>query len=71
VHATSGINGVQRKCSVAKGSKFRPHNSKGAAKKAEGPEKMATKFLPDLHKKGLKGAELFQDLCSMDNLWIF
>jgi hypothetical protein len=38
--------------SVAKGPKFRPHNPKGASKKAEGPEKLAAEFILDLHKKG-------------------
>jgi hypothetical protein len=57
--------------SVAKGPIFRPHISKGAAIKAEGPEKLAAEFLPDLNKKGRKGAELFQDPYPMANLWIF
>jgi hypothetical protein len=57
--------------SVAKGPKFRPQTPKGAAKKSEGPEKLAAEFLPDFHKKSRKGAELFQNSCLRDNLWIF
>jgi hypothetical protein len=50
--------------SVAKGHKFRPQTPKGAAKKSEGPEKLAVEFFPDLHKKGRKGTELFPNLLS-------
>jgi hypothetical protein len=57
--------------SVAKGPKFRPHNSKGAAKKVRGRKNWRPNFLLDLHKKGRKGAKLFQDPCPMDNLSIF
>jgi hypothetical protein len=46
------LDNLEGLLSVAKGPKFRPHNSKGAAIKAEGLEKLATKFLIDLHKKG-------------------
>jgi hypothetical protein len=54
-----------------RGAEISADNSKETAKNAEGPEKLAAEFLPDLHKKGRKEAELFQDLCPMDNLWIF
>jgi hypothetical protein len=58
----------QFRTSVAKGPKFRPQIPKGAAKKSEGPEKLAAKFLPDFHEKGRKGAELFRNSCLRDNL---
>jgi hypothetical protein len=45
--------------SVAKGPKFRPQNTKGAEKNCVGPEKSGAEFLPDLTKKGRKGADLF------------
>jgi hypothetical protein len=44
--------------SVAKGPKFRPQNTKGAAKNSMGPEKSGAEFSADLSKKGRKGAEL-------------
>jgi hypothetical protein len=65
------VVGIVGMTSVAKGPKFPLHNSIGAEKKAEGPEKVAAEFLPDLHKKGRKGAEFFQDHYPMGNLWIF
>jgi hypothetical protein len=45
--------------SVAKGPQFRPQNTKGAEKNCVGPEKSGAEYLPDLTKKGRKGAELF------------
>jgi hypothetical protein len=45
--------------SVAKGPKFRPHNSKGALQKFVRPEKLAAEFSLNMLKKGRKGAELF------------
>jgi hypothetical protein len=45
--------------SVAKGPKFRPHNTTGAEKNGVGPEKSGAEFLPDLTNKGRKGTKLF------------
>jgi hypothetical protein len=45
--------------SVAKGPKFQPQNPKGAEENFVGPEKSGAEYLPDLSKKGQKGAELF------------
>jgi hypothetical protein len=45
--------------SVAKGPKFRPHNSKGALQKFVRPEKLAAELSFKMPKKGRKGAELF------------
>jgi hypothetical protein len=45
--------------SVAKGPKFRPQNTKGAENNCVGPEGSGAEHLPDLSKKGRKGAELF------------
>jgi hypothetical protein len=46
-------------------------NVKAAANKSEGPAKLAAEFLPNLPKKGQKGAEFLQTSCLRDNLWIF
>jgi hypothetical protein len=62
---------VGLRCSVARGPKFRPHNPKGAPKKSEGPEKLVAEFLPNMSKKGRKGAVFFQASRLGDNLWIF
>jgi hypothetical protein len=51
------------------GAEISPQIPKGAAKKSEGPEKLAAEFLPDFHEKGRKGAELFRNSCLRDNLW--
>jgi hypothetical protein len=48
--------------SVAKGPKFRPQSSKRAEKNLVGPGKSGAELLPDLSKKGRKGAELFLGL---------
>jgi hypothetical protein len=45
--------------SVAKGPKFRPHNSKGALQKFVRPKKLAAELSFKMLKKGRKGAELF------------
>jgi hypothetical protein len=45
--------------SVAKGPKFRPHNSKGALQKFVRPEKLAAELSLKIPKKGRKGAEFF------------
>jgi hypothetical protein len=45
--------------SVAKGPKFWPQNIKGAERNCLGPEKSRAEYLPDLSKKGRKGAKLF------------
>jgi hypothetical protein len=52
---------------------YRPQTSKGAVKKCEGLEILVAEFFLDLHKKGRKGAELFQDswLRGNCNLGIF
>jgi hypothetical protein len=57
-------HGSQLSDSVAKGSKFRPQNPKGAAKKSKQPEKLAAEFLPDLQKRGRKGPNFFKTLVS-------
>jgi hypothetical protein len=48
--------------SVAKGPKFRPQSTKRAENKLAGPRKSGAELLPDLSKKGRKGAELFSSL---------
>jgi hypothetical protein len=53
---------------VAKGPKFRPQNTKGAEKNCVGPEKSGAEYLPDLSKKGRKGAELFSSLKQLNFL---
>jgi hypothetical protein len=45
--------------SVTKGPKFRPQNTKGAERNCLGLEKSGVEYLPDLSKKGRKGAKLF------------
>jgi hypothetical protein len=45
--------------SVAKGPKFQPQSSKMAEKNFVRPGKSGAELLPDLSKKGRKGAELF------------
>jgi hypothetical protein len=47
------------KSSVAKGPKFQPQSSKRAVLNLVGPGKSGAEQLPDLSKKGRKGAELF------------
>jgi hypothetical protein len=49
-------------CSVVKGPKFRPQNTKGAEKKCVGPGKFGAEVLADVSKKGRKGVELFWGL---------
>jgi hypothetical protein len=41
------------------GPKVRPQSTKRAEKNLMGPGKSGAEFLPDLSKKGRKGAELF------------
>jgi hypothetical protein len=51
--------------SVAKGSKFRPQNPKGAAEKYEWTEKLVAKYFLDLQKKrSKKGPNCFKTLNS-------
>jgi hypothetical protein len=50
---------VRKFPSVAKGPKFQPQSSKRAEKKFVGPGKSKAELLPDLSKKGQKGAEFF------------
>jgi hypothetical protein len=68
---TSSRKKLYRSVSIAKGPTFRPQNLKGAAKKSEGPEKLAAEFLPNFPKKGRKGADFFQTSCLRVNLWLF
>jgi hypothetical protein len=48
--------------SVAKGPKFRPQSSKRAEQNLVGQGKSGAELLPDLSKKGRKGAEQFLGL---------
>jgi predicted nucleic acid-binding Zn ribbon protein len=67
----SATNKHLLKVSVAKGPKFRPQSTKRAETKLAGPGKSGAKFLPDLSKKGRKGAELFSSLVFHKILYIF
>jgi hypothetical protein len=55
---------VEAALSVAKGPKFRRHNSKGAAESG-GPEKLAAEFLTDLQKRAEKGQKCFKTFVSV------
>jgi hypothetical protein len=43
-------------------AKFRPQDSKGAANKSEGLEKLVVEFLPDLQKRAEKWPNFFKDI---------